>query len=450
MIAHHQTYQQHHPVTVFLGLSSFEMLAMFRRGLFYAYLSIYLRHFLGMSVTETTLFATLPMVANVLCQTFVWGTISDRFQVRRTLIILGEVLAGFGTVLVWYAHTLPVQRIHSGWVVIAGLTLVELFWSMSNVGWSALIADIYRARDRTAIQGRLASIGGLGRMAGVGIGGLLYDGMGHYYSGWGFQQGALFFVAAGVMFFSIAPMLLVPEGGIPTNGRATVDPEESTASGSERLFVIFLIAMTLINFGRNSIAIIIPQYLTLETGFAVSSQMLSYIVNTQSAAMIFTGLISGWFGRSMGDGPALVIGSGVALGAVLLFALSDSLVVIFGLNVLRGFSEVIILATSYAFSSVLIPPTSRARYFAWFNATFFLSWGVAGTLITGPVTDVMISRGTAEVLAYRMAFLAASALTLLGVIILGILLWNMRRKSPTLPLREREGLFGEKSNHPTL
>ena len=66
----------------FIGLSSFEMLAMFRRGLFYAYLSIYLRQYLGLSVTETTLFATLPMTVNIFCQTFIWGRISDRFQVR--------------------------------------------------------------------------------------------------------------------------------------------------------------------------------------------------------------------------------------------------------------------------------------------------------------------------------------------------------------------------------
>jgi hypothetical protein len=56
----------------FSGLASFQMLAMFRRGLFYAYLSIYLRHRLGLSVTETTLFATLPMVVNVLAQALVW------------------------------------------------------------------------------------------------------------------------------------------------------------------------------------------------------------------------------------------------------------------------------------------------------------------------------------------------------------------------------------------
>jgi MFS family permease len=426
MIAHRQANPQHRLGAIFLGLSSFEMMAMFRRGLFYTYLSIYLRHFLGMSVTETTLFATLPMVANVLCQTFVWGTISDRYQVRRTLIICGEALAGVGTVMVWYAHILPVQRIHAGWVIITGLTVVELFWSMSNVGWSALISDIYSARDRNTVQGRLASVGGVGRMAGVWIGGILYDGMGHYYAGWGFHHGALFFIAAGVMFISIVPMLRVPEGGVLTADPGTITPKDPVESGSERLFVIFLVAMVLINFGRNSIAVIIPQYLVLESGFAVSSKMLGYIVNTQSLAMILTGLVSGWLGRRLGNGLALIVGSGVAVAAICFFAVTDSLALVFGINFLRGVSEVIILATSYAFSSVLIPPAKRARYFGLFNATFFLSWGVAGTLIAGPVTDMMIGRGAPEVLAYRWAFVSASVLTLLGVIILGRLLWTLR------------------------
>jgi MFS family permease len=172
--------------------------------------------------------------------------------------------------------------------------------------------------------------------------------------------------------------------------------------------------------------VIIPQYLVLESGFAVSSKMLGYIVNTQSAAMILTGLVSGWLGRRLGDGPLLIVGSGVAMAAICFFALTDSLALVFGINFLRGVSEVIILATSYAFSSVLIPPVKRARYFGLFNATFFLSWGVAGTLIAGPVTDVMIGRGAPEVLAYRLAFVSASVLTLLGVIILGGLLWSMR------------------------
>ena len=76
-----------------VGISSFQILAMFRRGLFYSFLSIYLRFFLGMTVTETTFFATFPMIVNVLCQTFLWGKVSDKTQKRRTLIIVGELSA---------------------------------------------------------------------------------------------------------------------------------------------------------------------------------------------------------------------------------------------------------------------------------------------------------------------------------------------------------------------
>ena len=191
------------------------MLAMFRRGLFYSYLSIYLRHFLGLSVTETTLFATLPMVMNIFFQTFVWGAFSDKYQLRRTLIMSGEILAGFGTVLVWYGHTLTGNLSLAGYVIIFGLSMVEIFWSMSNVGWSALISDIYRQADRNAVQGRLASIGGIGRIAGVWIGGLLYDGLGLKYNGWGFYEGALFFVAGAAMFISVIPMIFGSRGGYP-------------------------------------------------------------------------------------------------------------------------------------------------------------------------------------------------------------------------------------------
>ena len=95
------------PAAHFFSVSSFQILAMFRRGMFYAYLSVYLRYFLNLSVTETTLFATLPMLANIVFQTALWGRLADRYQLRRTLIIRGEILGGAGTLFVWYFHTLP-------------------------------------------------------------------------------------------------------------------------------------------------------------------------------------------------------------------------------------------------------------------------------------------------------------------------------------------------------
>jgi MFS family permease len=399
------------------------MLAMFRRGLFYSYLSIYLRHFLGLSVTETTLFATLPMAVNIIFQTFVWGAFSDKHQLRRTLIISGEILAGFGTILVWYGHTLTENLSLAGYVIIFGLSIVEIFWSMSNVGWSALISDIYRQEDRNTVQGRLASVGGIGRIAGVWIGGLLYDGLGLKYNGWGFYHGALFFVAGAAMFISVIPMILVPEGGIRSEIEDTSIPEIGASGFEGKIFTIFIIAMIFINFGRNSIAVLQSQYLVLSSGFAVSSEVLSYIVNTQSVAMILTGFIAGWVGRKIGDGNSLLLGTALAVVSLFLLAIARNLGLIYVSNFLRGWSEVMILASSYAFASILIPPEKRAKFFGIFNATYFLSWGLPGTFIAGPITDLLLSYGASEVFSYQMAFVSAAIMTLIGLFIQGFLLF---------------------------
>ncbi|MHA1332155.1 MAG: MFS transporter, partial [Candidatus Hodarchaeales archaeon] len=191
-----------HNLNSFFGLSSFQILAMFRRGLFYSYLSIYLRNFLGLSVTETTMFATFPMILNVAFQMFVWGGLSDRKQKRRTLIIIGESLAGVGTIVVFLMHRVVPKGTLSGWIIIIGLSVIEIFWSMSNTGWTALISDLYEYKERSRIQGQLFSMGGVGRILGVWIGGLLYDGLKLYYKGWGFYEGALFYVAAFTMIIS--------------------------------------------------------------------------------------------------------------------------------------------------------------------------------------------------------------------------------------------------------
>jgi len=77
---------------------------MFRRGLFYTYLSLYLRFFLNLSVTATTLFATIPMILSVIGQNFVWGPLSDKIQKRRIFIVIGELSAGIGIIIVWGVH----------------------------------------------------------------------------------------------------------------------------------------------------------------------------------------------------------------------------------------------------------------------------------------------------------------------------------------------------------
>ncbi len=413
------------PVTrsTFFNISSFQILTMFRRGLFYSYLSIYLRFFLGLSVTETTLFATLPMVLNIVFQRFVWGALSDKYQRRRTLIILGEVLAAIGTLIVWYVHKLPVSKLAAGYVIIGGLSLVEIFWSMSNIGWSAIISDLYPEEERTGVLGRLTSIGALGRIVGVLIGGLAYDGLARYYEGWGFDEGFLFFVASGVMLISTIPMFFVPEGGVKTREQSqgevsAKDSKESKFSRLSRVFTVFLLAMIFINFGRNSIVVIKAQYLSLDEGFNVSSQLLSYIVNMQSLAIFIFGLLVTKLSRRYKDVALLFTGTIIGILSLVGFVLATGLPVIFMSNFLAGVSMVVILSSSYSYASKLIPPLQRGKQFAWFNATFFLSWGVAGTLIAGPIIDLLTRAGASQVFAYRISFLSSAVLVVIGAIIL--------------------------------
>ncbi|MHA1969343.1 MAG: MFS transporter [Candidatus Hodarchaeales archaeon] len=418
---------------VFFGLSSFQSLAMFRRGLFYSYLSIYLRYFLDMSVTETTLFATLPMILNVFFQTFIWGVVSDKYQLRRTLIIAGELSAGLGTLIVFYAHR-SVSLMIAGWVIIIGLSFVEIFWSASNVGWSALISDIYTSRERSAVQGRLSSVGGIGRVFGVWIGGLLYDGFKLEYAGWGFYEGSLFFVASIIMIVSVIPMLFAPEGGFDSEKECQEKLDFTQVSSSDEentsnhIMIIFLTACIFINFGRNSIATIFSQFLFLDSGFNVSSDVLSYIVNMQSLAIIFMGLLVGWISKRIGNQVFLLFGTGLAVITLLLIPLTNEILFIYIYNFMRGCSEVIINASSYAFVSTLISPEKRGKYFGVFNATFFLSWGLAGTMISGPLADFLILVGSTEIFAYQMTFIVGAIITLIGFVILLWLFWGVIEK----------------------
>jgi MFS family permease len=412
----------------FLNISSFQILVMFRRGLFYSYLSIYLRFFLGLSVTETTLYASLPMIVNVLSQTFVWGKISDKFQLRRTLIIIGEISAAILTSIVWYVHTVPGSKYAAGYVLIIGMTIIEIFWSMSNVAWSALLSDIYPAEQRAGLQGRLASIGAVGRFLGIIIGGLLYDGLAEYYEGWGFHEGALFFIATGIMLISTVPMFFVPEGGVKYQNPDKTDNISNIATDNHPVshkYIIFLLAMAFINFGVNSITLLKSQYLTLEEGFNVSSRVLSYILSMSTVAIFLVGLFIKSLSRRMKDETLLILGSLISIVYLSGFVLAQNLATIYLSDFLGGTAMVIINASSYSYASKLIPPDKRGKQFAWFNATFFLSWGLPGTLMTGPLVDKLIAGGYSQIFSYRMSFALAAAMVIIGTVVLFL---NFRMK----------------------
>jgi len=228
-------------------------------------------------------------------------------------------------------------------------------------------------------------------------------------------------VASGVMLVSTIPMFFVPEGGVGAKGKlreSTLESKRNQLSLIFRVFTFFLIAMIFINFGRNSIAVIKAQYLSLDEGFNVSSQLLSYILNMQSLAIFIFGLFITRLSRRYEDIILLFAGIGVGILSLIGFALASTLFLIFISDFLAGVSMVVILSSSYSYASKLIPPEHRGKQFAWFNATFFLSWGVAGTLIAGPIVDMLIRAGSSQIFAYRISFLSSAVLVVIGAIIL--------------------------------
>jgi len=301
---------------------------------------------------------------------------------------------------------------------------------MSNIGWSALISDLYPSKKRSKIMGQLTSLGGLGRIFGIFIGGLLYD------SGFGFMNGPLFIIASSVMFIFTIPMLMFsPEGGINLEEQqkeSTVEFGNNNNQKSILVFIIFIIALAAINFGRNSIAIPYSQYLTLDSGFNVDSLMLSFIANSRSVATMLIGFTAGFLSKKFGHSRTLIIGTSIGIVALIITATTSYLQIMFVGSFLIGAAEVIIYASSYAIASNLIPAKNRAKLFAVYNTTFFLSWGLAGTLISGPVIDFLIIEGTSEVFAYQMGFIIAAIICFIGLLIFIFLeVWLIIQKSKT-------------------
>lgn len=417
---------------IFLGLSSFQALAMFRRGIFYTLLAVYLRSELGLSVTETTLFETIPMVLNVLFQTFVWGRLTDHLQKRRSLIIVGELLASVGHLLMWYFHSVAPSPRASAFVIITGLTIIEAFWSMSNIGWSAYISDAYDAEKRNAVQGQFASIGGVGRIVGALTGGLLYDAFGKAKPGWGYSKGSIFFTAAFVMAVSVIPLFFMPEGGLGLRKAEEQKLKEDSQAKNPGVlfgFIVFLIAMLLVNSGLNTVGAFRAQFMDLPGGFAASPPQISFAVNVESAVLIVMGLLVGKLGRSLGIKKLLLFGSAAGVVSMVFHSLAPNITVIYLAAAFKGVSEGSVASSSYAYASTLIPPEKRGRYFAYYNATFFLSWGVAATFITGPIIDTLIKSNHTELFAFRMGFASGAILMCLGLLMLLLLFSFMKRSS---------------------
>jgi MFS family permease len=418
----------------FTGLSTFQILTYFRRAIVYSFLSIYLR-FLGLSITEVTLMATVGMIANASAQSFLWGNLLDKYRKPTQFVAIGEMLAGIGHVFMVFGYIFFLgmnQLIVAGYVIIFCLGGIEVFWSMSNVGWSALVSELTVIDERKRIMGQLSIIGGFGGIGGAFLGGFLYD------NGAGFGNGIIFNLAAVVMIFSslivFFSLRLKEEEVTQKLDEPKSSENHSLSQLSPKLrrgFLIFITALIFINFGRNSISIITSLFLADPTGFNATGEQIALFSNVGNIASMIAGLVVGSIVAKADDNKVMIYGIILSVAAISWLIITPSFALALIASFLIGSSQVVIQSSSYSIVARMAPEEYRGRLFAYYNATFFLSWGIAATLVAGPIADLLIGRGFSDADAYRGSFMAALVLIAIGIVVLLISFRYSKRNEPS-------------------
>jgi MFS family permease len=78
---------------------------------------------------------------------------------------------------------------------------------------------------------------------------------------------------------------------------------------------------------------------------------------------------------------------------------------------LKGTSRVWIQTTAYSMVNRVVPLEKRGKMMGYYNATFYLSWGLGGTILTGPIADAIVVSNTIIIIIYVIiAFLILGSL----------------------------------------
>jgi len=413
-------------VNVFFNLSIFQFLTFVRRGVFYTFMINYL-YMLMQTVTSTATLGTFNMIASALGQNLLWGRISDRYKLRTKLILIGESIAGFVYIIVFLIHKSLIvagNRFTAGLAIIFGLSILEFFWSMSDVGWAALLTDITTVEIRGKVVGTLNFIASLGRMVGIIFAGYLYT------DGEGFKNGTIFFIVTVLLFIGAAIMTLmsrhVKEKNVmhrQTTKREKEKQDVELASKNEKAYRWFLASLIIIVLGAASINQVFLLFIKLKPsqGLNASDPEMSLILSAWTVGGMIASIVTGGLADKIGRSKVLFMGLSLAVITPLLYSAAFSvplMALIYGLN---GVAFWTIQTVGFAFAGDIIPEHKRGRLFSRYNTVMALGWGPAGILIGGPLADIQIDRfGLSTYTAFVNTFNVSSIIVTLGTILFAL------------------------------
>jgi MFS family permease len=405
---------------VFFNLGLFQFLTFLRRGVFYTFMINYL-FILMRTVTSTAALGSLNMLASGLGQNLLWGRICDRHRFRTRLILIGETIAAFAYVAVYFVHRslLDVGNgFAAGLAIIFGLSFLEFFWSMSDVGWAALLTDVTVPQTRGKVIGALNFVASLGRMGGIVFASMLYA------EGEGFSNGTIFFTVPILLLVGVAVMGLTSRRIKRENSPVAVtqsfsvgaEPKKNPETHeNEKLYKWFLLSLIIVVLGAASVTQIFLLFITLPQGLGASGSEMGLILGAWTVGGMVASLGSGALADRIGRRKTLFIALGIAIVTPLFYVFAVSIplmALVYGVN---GSSFWTVQTVGFAVAGDLIPEHRRGRLLGRFNTVMALSWGPAGLLIGGPFADFQVGVLRVPVhAAYVNAFCLSSVLLVFG------------------------------------
>jgi MFS family permease len=415
---------------VFFNLSVFQFLTFVRRGVFYTFMINYL-YTLMQSATLTAALGTLNMVASALGQNLLWGRISDRYKLRTKLIMTGESIAGFAYIIVFIIHKSLIQtgdRFLAGLAIIFGLSILEFFWSMSDVGWATLLTDVTTPEIRGRIIGTLNFIASLGRMVGILFAGFLYA------DGEGFKNGTIFYIVTILLFIGAAMMALMSRHTAmksATQKNLSVKEKEEhkgkLTDENEKTYSWFLASLIIIVLGAASINQIFLLFIKLTEGLNASDPEMSLILGTWTIGGMIASIVLGRLADKVGRNKVMFLGLVLAAITPLLYGVALTvplMALIYGLN---GVSFWTIQTVGFAIAGDIIPEHKRGRLLSRYNAVMAIGWGPAGFLVGGPLADIQVKiLGLPAYTGYLNTFFTSSIIVILGTILFAVKVAKMK------------------------
>lgn len=389
------------------------------------------------TVTLTTLLGTLNMTASALGQNLLWGKISDRYKLRSRLIIIGESIAAMAYLLVFLLQRslLDVQaNFAAGLSLILGFSLLEFFWSMSDVGWATLLTDVTTNKTRGGTVGALNFAGSIGRVVGIVAAGFLYN------DGEGFRQGTLFFLVIAILLISVIIMWVTLRNAEKTNVETEKknvpnvlekDPvNNNEVKGNNEVYRWFLIALIVIVIGAACVNQVFQLFIRLPEGLNASGPEMGLILTAWNAGGILANLFCWSFANRIGNVKVLLTGLVLAMITPLFYGSAPTVLTMAFVYGLNGVSFWIIQTAGFAFAGDIMPEDRRGRLFSRYNTVMALSWGAAGFLLGGPLADIQTHNfGITSWNAYVNTFYASSIVLLIGSVLFVVKTIRLKTKS---------------------